>query len=80
MPKYNVPVTTTRVFQLPTTTGYDIVMSWLNAATADALLGHGIQLVSGRRSTRTITITAPSAVTDIDTDAPIKPIAELIGG
>lgn len=28
--KFNVPITLTRVFQLPTTAAYDLVMAWLN--------------------------------------------------
>lgn len=74
MPKYAVPITNTQVFQLPTTTDYDAVLAWLNAASATTKAQRGIASVSGNRSQRTITITAPSAVTDIDTSVPILPI------
>lgn len=74
MTTYIVPVITTQVFVLPTTTAYDATMAWLNAASVPVRLQHGIVSVAGQRSQRRVTITAVSVNTDIDTNVPLLPI------
>lgn len=74
MPKYAVPVTTTQVFVLNTTADYDAVLAWLSAPSTDVKREHGVDTVVGSRSQRRITITAPVATTDINTDIPILPL------
>lgn len=74
MTTYVVPILTTQVFVLPTTTAYDAVMAWLNAASVPVRLQHGIVSIAGQRSQHRVTVTAVSVTTDIDTSIPLLPL------